>query len=48
MKYVLFAGNYEAYARPEKPEGATVSLPISSALVWPVCPLRSIWSATVS
>lgn len=42
------AGNYEAYARPENPKELTASLPISLALVWPVCPLRFIWSVTVS
>ena len=37
------AGNYEAYARPEKPEGADRK---SAYIIG--TGLRSIWSATVS
>ena len=42
------AGNYEAYARPEKPEGADRKSAYIIGTGLAVCPLRSIWSATVS
>ncbi len=40
------SGNYEAFARPKKPEGVDDKSAYSSAAAWPRCPPPAFWCVT--